>query len=237
MTSTKRVCVITGAAGRIGAALADALLEDYSVVAVYHRTPISTRNQHCKEISRHTSKRPNLYTVQADLADVKDIQRLQEVTLAKFGKIDHLVNCAADVKFYGRLSEIWARDIGEELGQMQLNAFTPFLLASSFFMNYWREEREENLANRRSILNISSVSGLYALPDEGQASYGASKAALNYLTLHLSLELSNYCVRVNGLCAERVDSQQKMDSLILGVQIALSGTETGKLLRPVENLQ
>ena len=48
-----------------------------------------------------------------------------------------------------------------------------------------------------SIINIASTLGFSALP--GQASYGASKAAVIQLTRSLAIELMRYNIRVNAI--------------------------------------
>ncbi|WP_399552479.1 SDR family NAD(P)-dependent oxidoreductase [Streptomyces sp. YIM 98790] len=58
-------------------------------------------------------------------------------------------------------------------------------------------------ANRGSVVNVSSVGGVLAMP--GRAYYGASKAALNSLTRSLAVELAPE-VRVNAVLPGPVDT-------------------------------
>ncbi len=48
-------------------------------------------------------------------------------------------------------------------------------------------------------MNISSTAGIYIYPGHGQSIYSASKAALNYLSMHMGDEFSSIGVRVNAL--------------------------------------
>ncbi|MET8567701.1 SDR family oxidoreductase [Streptomyces sp. NPDC004783] len=59
-------------------------------------------------------------------------------------------------------------------------------------------------ANRGSVVNVSSVGGVLAMP--GRAYYGASKAALNSLTRSLAVELAPD-VRVNAVLPGPVDTR------------------------------
>ena len=76
-------------------------------------------------------------------------------------------------------------------------------LASAVYQYCWKEQTNENAQWNRSVVNVSSISGIYVFEERGQAFYGVSKAALNMLTLYLSLELAPYNIRVNAVCPSR----------------------------------
>ncbi len=97
----KRVCLLTGASGRLGTAFCRRNASRYDIVAVYHsRFPqlvsqcSSLADPLAPEAESGENEHP-VFTVQADLTRDDDIARLVEVALARFGRIDLLVNCAA----------------------------------------------------------------------------------------------------------------------------------------------
>jgi NAD(P)-dependent dehydrogenase (short-subunit alcohol dehydrogenase family) len=204
------VCLITGAGGRLGSHLCASLAGRYRIVAAYHGTPPDVASQLARPIDpalypwEERSAR-EVHCVQADLTRREDIRRLVEVAVARFGRIDALVNNAADLRFHGRLREVWqADDYPEDV--LALNAIAPMRLASAVFDACWKQDRDRNVEANRSVLNISSTSGLQVFKTN-EPFYAASKAALNMLTLHLAVDLATYGVRVNALCAGRFDDE------------------------------
>jgi NAD(P)-dependent dehydrogenase (short-subunit alcohol dehydrogenase family) len=70
----------------------------------------------------------------------------------------------------------------------------------------------------RNVVNVSSMSGLYVVPDCDQSIYSASKAALNYLTLHMANEFRPLGVRVNASAPtsfpQAVSTQSVAESIV-----------------------
>ena len=58
-------------------------------------------------------------------------------------------------------------------------------------------ERAEDVRRRYAIINMSSVNGVMALPD--QLAYCATKGAINQLTKSMALSLAKYGIRVNAI--------------------------------------
>jgi NAD(P)-dependent dehydrogenase (short-subunit alcohol dehydrogenase family) len=81
MSTDRKVAVITGASQGIGAALADAYLErNYRVVAISR--------------SIKPSNNPDVLTIAGDIGDPATGRRAIDEALAKFGRVDTLVNNA-----------------------------------------------------------------------------------------------------------------------------------------------
>ncbi len=209
----KPVCLITGAGGRLGLDLCHALQDDYHVVASYRSRPPAIRS-------------PSVHLIQADLTRRDDLQRLVTETLARHGRIDALINSAADIKFHGSLRDLWqAGDYPQS--QLLLNAVVPMQLASAIHQQCWQDQPAENARWNRSIVNVSSISGLYVFQERGQAFYGVSKAALNMLTLYLALELAPFGVRANAICPSRFTGKAATRRVTEAIGRLLSGKETG----------
>lgn len=157
----KPVCLITGAGGRLGQDLCHALQDDYQVVASYRSR-------------RPDIASPSVQLIQADLTQRDDLQRLVSDTLARHGRIDALVNSAADIKFHGSLRDLWqAGDYPQS--QLLLNAIVPMQLASAIHQQCWRQQPDENARWNRSIVNVSSISGLYVFQERGRPSMAYRK--------------------------------------------------------------
>jgi len=201
----ERTCIITGAGGRLGSRLCERLAGHYEVLGVYHRASPHCDSQIVRSIdvleSQGHNRFPNrpVHLVKADLCDPRDIERIVEVCLARFNKIDLLINAAADLRFYGSLLHA-SKFLAQAQKQIYLNSFAPILLAAAVGMNYWKDHPEDNRKANRNIVNVSSISGLNIYGGVGQGFYSASKAALNYLTCHLAIDYEALGVRANAIC-------------------------------------
>lgn len=222
------VCLVTGASGRLGRALCSALSGRYHVVAAYHSTVPAIPSQLKRPITSGDHAK-QVFCVQADLTKKEDIRRLVEVALARHGRIDAVVNSAADIRFHGKLIELWHADPYPN-SQLYLNCVAPLLLVSAVHQECWKDCTPDNIRWNRSVVNVSSMSGLYAYPECGQAFYSASKAALNMLTLYLSLELAPYSVRANAICPAQFRDALSTQSVVAAIEDLLAGSDTGAIV-------
>jgi 3-oxoacyl-[acyl-carrier protein] reductase len=144
-----------------------------------------------------SSARDQVFTVTADLTDPGALERITELTLARFGRVDLLVNCAAFVQ-RERLTSL--SESSYFLDQAFLvNATIPIRLAALLVRESWRDSPNENQAANRNVVNISSGAGLGVVDAPGLSAYSASKVALNFLTCYLAEELRGIGVRVNAI--------------------------------------
>ncbi|MBR0899586.1 SDR family oxidoreductase [Bradyrhizobium tropiciagri] len=231
----RRVCVVTGAAGKLGSRICERLSADYNILGVYHQNlpsqfdsqlvqsfdPLTRETVQCKSLSLP-------YLIKADLKKADDQKRIVEVCLARFGKIDLLVNAAADIRFYGELKYTWSH-LASVQDQLFLNAIAPVLLASSFVDYFWKKSAEQNRQFNRNIINVSSVSGLNVYPGFGQGFYSASKAALNYLTCHLASEYENIAIRANAICPVDFPGTIATEAVVDEIVRLDSSKESGKV--------
>jgi len=222
------VCLVTGASGRLGSAVSELLLQTHDIVAVYrHRVPeLSSQLRSRIDPAAPTNE---VYAVQCDLNRREDIRRLVEVALARFGRIDSVVNSAADLRFHGKLTELWEAD-GYAASQLDVNCIAPLMVASAIFQGSWKNQRHENAQWNRSIVNVSSMSALYVYGQDGQAFYGASKAALNMLTMHLALELAPYSIRANAICPGQFRDTSAARPFAEAIVNLIRGNKTGVVI-------
>lgn len=229
----KRVCLFTGASGALGSAFCRRYAREYDIVAVYRNRLPAAPSQEAAFVdpldpdSRASLNRHPVFAVQADLQHETELERVVDVALARFGRIDMLVNAA--------VFSIWAPMGSSELEdsmlqQYQMNAVVPVKLAALVAARFWRQlSPEENRAARRNVVNISSTAGVYAYFNSGQSVYAATKAALNMLTCHMADELRSIGVRAN---ATAPNSFEIVPASRVAAAIAAfdRGNQTGQIL-------
>lgn len=177
-----RVVLITGAARRIGAAIARTLHEAGYGVALHYR---HSRDELDALIGELEARRAHSTLVlQADLADAASLPGLVDAVVARFGRLDALVNNAS--MFHPTpLGTITAAQCDAFFA---INARAPLLLA--------QVAAPHLKAAHGAIVNITDIHAERPLPQH--AAYGMSKAALRMATLALAQELAPE-VRVNAV--------------------------------------
>jgi NAD(P)-dependent dehydrogenase (short-subunit alcohol dehydrogenase family) len=225
-----KVVLVTGAAGKLGTSLCRSLVTANRVIAAYHTRPPDIPSQLRWPAVRDSKADNNrAWCVQANVSEPKDIRRLVEVSLARHGRIDVVINAGADTRYHGRVTDLcYDRDMATT--QLAINAIAPFALVSEIFHEAWKHERESNAKYNRNVINLSSFAGMYVQDTKGQAFYGASKAALNLLTLHLALELAPYAIRVNALCPPRFPDTISTERVVAQIVQISDGSQTGEIV-------
>lgn len=124
--------------------------------------------------------------VHCDVGDKLDVDAMVQLTIAKHGRIDVLVNNAGIVKTAPFL------DVTEDDfdAVIRVNLKGAFLVAQAV-------AREMVKTGGGSVVNMSSVNAVMAIPSI--ASYNMSKGAINQLTRVMALALADLGVRVNAV--------------------------------------
>src|SRR5574337_290827 len=184
---TRPVALITGAARRVGAVIARTLHAVGYDLALHYR---QSRLELDALVADLESTRANsTLALQADLADVVRLPELIDATVARFGRLDALVNNAST--YYATPFGAIAPQQWEEL--FAANARAPLFLAQAAAPHL--------KATRGSIVNITDI---YAeRPLAQHAVYGMSKAALRMATFALAQALGPE-VRVNAVAPGNV---------------------------------
>jgi len=174
--------LITGAARRVGAAIAKALHGAGANLVIHYRNSAKDAEQLAGELNAARAK--SAATIQADLLDVGKLPSLVEFTVRSFGSLDVLVNNAST--FYPtKIGEVTPQAFDDLLGT---NLKVPLFLSQAAAP-----------ALKKSgglILNIVDIHALRPLRD--YTVYCAAKAGLHMLTRSLAKELGPE-VRVNGI--------------------------------------
>jgi NAD(P)-dependent dehydrogenase (short-subunit alcohol dehydrogenase family) len=123
--------------------------------------------------------------VPLDVTDMAQCKAAAEAALAKWGRIDGLVNSAYYHPDWGPLIE---HDIEQVLRALDVNAAGALRMAMAVYPAMKAQ-------GSGSIVNISTLCTRKPMPGEG--GYGMAKGALNHMTRHLAVEFGGTGVRVN----------------------------------------
>ena len=182
MSTPRRVVLITGAARRIGAAIARRLHAEGYDLALHYRGSASDMQSLVAELD--AARAGSTLALQADLAAFDRLPELVAKTVGHFGRLDALVNNAS--AFYPTPAGNATPAQWEEL--FSVNARAPFFLAQAAAPHL--------RAARGAIVNIADI---YAdTPRADLAVYAASKAALLAVSRGLAVSLAPE-VRVNAV--------------------------------------
>jgi NAD(P)-dependent dehydrogenase (short-subunit alcohol dehydrogenase family) len=172
-----KVAVITGGNSGIGLATAQRFLDEGAKVA------ISGRNQKTlAEAARKLGK--DVLAVQADTADLTEVERFLQEVKKKLGKIDVLFINAGVAKF-APLTETPEPLFDEQFDINIKGAYFTIQKAVPF------------LNDGASIILNTSVAGSTGTP--GTSAYAATKAALRSLARTAAAELAERNIRVNAV--------------------------------------
>ena len=178
-----RTVLVTGAAGRIGAAIVGvfAALGDQIIASDLDATKLAAT------VAAHGNKGGAVMPIAADIAVEADAERLVAEAIDALGQIDILVNCAGifpNAPVVEMPTAEWDR-------VYNINLRAPFIISRAVA----RQMLDKEIAG--SIINISSGAGSSART--GGAHYCGSKAALEMLTQVLAIELGPRGIRVNAV--------------------------------------
>lgn len=182
MSEPHPVILITGAARRVGAAIARHLHAQGCRLALHYRHSEAEARSLATELN--AVRTDSALLVQADLADIAKLGALIERVVDHFGRLDGLVNNAS--AFYATPLETATEQQWDEL--MNANAKAPFFLAKAAAPHL--------RASDGAIVNVIDIYAQRPRPD--LLLYAASKATLQALTKGLAVSLAPE-VRVNGV--------------------------------------
>lgn len=190
-----KVVLVTGAAGGIGSAIADAFAREGARVGL---VDLSAEAGATLE-SRLAAAGHAVRFAAADVSRHADCERAHGEIVAALGPVDVLVNNAGiSPKTDGRALKVWEMPPDEWDKVVAVNLNSAFYLTRLVAPPMMQK-------NAGRVINMSSVAGK-AWCDFVAAHYAATKAALLGATRHWAAELGPYGITVNGLAPGRIST-------------------------------
>jgi NAD(P)-dependent dehydrogenase (short-subunit alcohol dehydrogenase family) len=207
-----KVALVTGAARRVGCALALALAGRGARIAVHYRSSQSEAESVAAEI-RAAGGRATCY--KADLQSVEEIAQMTQRVIAEMGSIDVLVN-SASVFYRKPLEDLTERDWDANL---DTNLKAPFFL-SKFAAASMRAR------GSGKIINIGDWAAIR--PYNNYLPYTVSKTGLIGLTRALAKalapEVQVNCVALGPVMAPEDYDADEVSRLVAGTLVKKMGT-------------
>lgn len=195
-----RVAVVTGGTRGLGEAMVRRLAQAGASVVVTARGKSAL-----DEIEAEVAAMGGTAVgVQADAGSLGDGQRVIDVAVSRFGKIDILVNNAA--VFPGSL----AIEISEKLWDQTLDTD----LKGAFFLAKFAALEMIKAGHGGKIINILSTDFFH--PTGFLAAYGAAKGGLLAVTKSMAKELAPYGIQVNAVIPGATMTQERIEAIRSG---------------------
>ena len=186
-----KVAVITGAAGGVGKATVKRLASEGCKVVL-----IGRNRKSLDKVAEVIQEKKNVLAIKADLTKEGEVVSAAEQTISKFETIDILVNNAGiisdPIPFQLMTEEQWNLLVNTNLfGTFRMTkAVLPFMLKNK----------------NGSIVNISSLLGIRAIPNVPLSIYGVTKAGIIMLTKSIAVEYGPFGIRCNCVVPSTIQS-------------------------------
>ena len=217
-TTDRRVALVTGASGIIGAAIAQALGSAGFRVAVHYRHGKESADE---VVERIVAAGGEASAVEADLSRQESVAPMFDRIEQQLGPVDYLVNNAGinrDALLAFMSEEQWDAVINTNLRGTYLCS----RLALPGMMRL----------GSGAICNIVSPAGVRG--QAGQCNYSASKGGIIAFTKALSREVGQFHIRVNAICPGVIPSPMSAKYIAKEEKRLLSEIPLGRFGKPEE---
>jgi 3-oxoacyl-[acyl-carrier protein] reductase len=162
------------------------------VEAGYSLAVFDINREEANAIAQRLNAKRRAIAIVGDVASEDDARDAVQRTVAEFGMLDVLVNCAG-IEIGGSVADLTAADWDRQIAVNLRGAF----LFSKYALAAMR-------GRGGSIVNISSVHAFVSWP--GSAAYDAAKAGLLGLTRATAVDHGSEGIRANVICPGYVDT-------------------------------
>jgi 3-oxoacyl-[acyl-carrier protein] reductase len=188
-----KVALLTGAVRRNGRAMAHALANDGAAIVVNTRSSVDEANRLGAELKARGAQ---ALTCIADITNEDAVNRMYQAIDAHFGRLDILINNAADRQ----------RVAFEEMTAAQWRHIVSIILDGAFFCS--RAAIPRMLGNGWGrIVNISGIS-THLAGYHGRAHVSAAKAGVEGLTRALANEYAGRNITVNCVAPGKIGGER-----------------------------
>jgi len=213
--SSPPVILITGAARRIGAVIAQVFHEHGYTIIIHYNRSAGTADKHCMQLNQQ--RKDSCLLVQSDLNDNSGLEKITD-TVRSIGRLDVLVNNASS--FYPTPLE--------DCNDLQWDDLINSNLKGPFFLS--QKLAPMLTQSKGAIVNISDMHARQSL--QNHPIYTIAKAGNIAMTKSLAKELGPE-VRINSVAPgailwpeHELDDTDKQNSVLSKVPMGRLGTES-----------
>lgn len=198
--------IVTGGAGGIGKVIAlTCLKEGAKGVIVIDRTETPREGGlTVVEASRTLGMQNKLIFVRGDVANKEDIQKIINIAVKKFGRLDIYINNAA-IGVNTNVVDCTEEDFEKV---MRVNCKGVFLGCKFAITQMLKQNLQHDVRGR--IVNISSQHGMIASP--GDFAYGVGKATVVYMTKQIACDFSKKGIIINAVAPGKIQTGKGGDA-------------------------
>ena len=211
-----KVVLVTGASTGIGAACARAFGALGSSVAVHYNSSIQPAQDVACAVERSGGQ---AILVQGDLRDSAQCERIVQQTVARFGRIDVLINNAGALVQRVPITEV-SDDVFDDVVYLNVRSM---MMCTKFAVPH--------MGAGSSIINLTSVAARTG-GGPGASVYAGSKGFVSTVTHSLAKELVGQHIRVNAVAPgviatpfhDKFSTPQQLESMRLAIPMGRLGT-------------
>jgi NAD(P)-dependent dehydrogenase (short-subunit alcohol dehydrogenase family) len=194
MRFTGKVAIVTGATGGIGMATAQRLAHEGANIVLAARDDVRLAEVQARLLAAGA---PGVLCSHCDVSEEAQVQRTVDEAVARFGRLDVIVNNAGVMSF---------KPLEEQTAEDWYRVLHVDLMGAFFFTKH----AFRTMVHGGAIVNVSSIHAVETEPLI--APYAAAKTALLSLTRSAALEGKPRGIRVNAVLPGAIDTKMLWDN-------------------------
>ena len=213
-----KVCLVTGAARKLGAAICRTMAQNGVHLTVNYTRSRSEAETLCSELAASGVR---ALAIQADVTDPEQVDRLVNQAWEALGPIDILVNNVgtyADTPFLDLEPSTFAKVMDSNVG-------STYLVSRA-------AGRRMKQRGKGVVINIGAADAMH----HSHSVYGLAKLGVSYLTRALALELAPQ-VRVNAVAPDLMSDNEDLDPASDFSRASVAATPMTRLASRIEIAQ